>query len=144
MVNPDGVLHGNSRCSLPGRDLNRSWDKIDKHIFPEIYHIKKMILQAHGQNKVHFVCDFHGHSLKKDAFIYGCHKKSQPFVTREFPWILSRLCKNFSYRSSAFTNSTDKFGTARISLFKTLKLPNIFTLETSFCGPSKSNFHWTE
>jgi murein tripeptide amidase MpaA len=34
MVNPDGVLHGNSRCSLPGRDLNRSWDKIDQYLFP--------------------------------------------------------------------------------------------------------------
>lgn len=103
-----------------------------------------MVLLAHKQNKVHMICDFHGHSLKKDAFIYGCHKKSNPFATREFPWILSKLCKNFSYRSCAFTNSTDKFGTARVSLFKILKLPNIYTLETSFCGPNKSSFHWSE
>ena len=24
-VNPDGVIHGNSRCNLAGLDLNRNW-----------------------------------------------------------------------------------------------------------------------
>ena len=27
MVNPDGVIHGNYRCSLAGCDLNRRWKK---------------------------------------------------------------------------------------------------------------------
>jgi murein tripeptide amidase MpaA len=26
MINPDGVIHGNYRCSLSGRDLNRRWN----------------------------------------------------------------------------------------------------------------------
>lgn len=31
MVNPDGVIHGNSRCNLAGLDLNRNWmDTISK------------------------------------------------------------------------------------------------------------------
>ena len=25
MVNPDGVIHGSSRCNLAGFDLNRQW-----------------------------------------------------------------------------------------------------------------------
>lgn len=25
MLNPDGVIHGNYRCSLSGHDLNRKW-----------------------------------------------------------------------------------------------------------------------
>lgn len=25
MVNPDGVIYGNSRCNLAGLDLNRQW-----------------------------------------------------------------------------------------------------------------------
>lgn len=25
MVNPDGVIHGNSRCNMAGYDLNRRW-----------------------------------------------------------------------------------------------------------------------
>jgi murein tripeptide amidase MpaA len=27
MANPDGVIHGNSRCNLAGLDLNRQWMK---------------------------------------------------------------------------------------------------------------------
>ena len=30
MLNPDGVIHGNYRCSLIGRDLNRRWNKAVK------------------------------------------------------------------------------------------------------------------
>lgn len=82
MINPDGVLHGNSRCSLPGRDLNRSWDRQDPILYPEIYSIKKMIDTLYRSGTIEMICDFHGHSIKKDAFIYGCHKKSQPFATR--------------------------------------------------------------
>lgn len=25
MVNPDGVIHGSSRCNMAGLDLNRQW-----------------------------------------------------------------------------------------------------------------------
>lgn len=25
MVNPDGVIYGNSRCNMAGLDLNRQW-----------------------------------------------------------------------------------------------------------------------
>jgi hypothetical protein len=28
MVNPDGVIHGNSRTNLLGYDVNRSWDPV--------------------------------------------------------------------------------------------------------------------
>lgn len=26
MVNPDGVIHGNSRTNMTGYDINRSWN----------------------------------------------------------------------------------------------------------------------
>lgn len=32
MLNPDGVINGNYRCSLAGCDLNRRWDKPSKVI----------------------------------------------------------------------------------------------------------------
>jgi hypothetical protein len=36
MVNPDGVIHGSSRCNLAGFDLNRQWDefliKVNKYL----------------------------------------------------------------------------------------------------------------
>jgi murein tripeptide amidase MpaA len=30
MANPDGVIHGNSRCNLAGLDLNRQWMKLNQ------------------------------------------------------------------------------------------------------------------
>jgi len=44
MLNPDGVIIGNYRCSLAGQDLNRQWKDPVKHLFPEIYHTKEVSL----------------------------------------------------------------------------------------------------
>jgi murein tripeptide amidase MpaA len=43
MLNPDGVINGNYRCSLAGCDLNRRWKFPNKKIHPTIYHTKKLI-----------------------------------------------------------------------------------------------------
>lgn len=40
MVNPDGVVIGNSRASIKGYDLNRSWEVSDDILYPEINCIK--------------------------------------------------------------------------------------------------------
>jgi cytosolic carboxypeptidase protein 2/3 len=34
MINPDGVVIGNYRTSLSGKDLNREFINPDKNIFP--------------------------------------------------------------------------------------------------------------
>lgn len=36
MLNPDGVIHGNYRCSLIGADLNRRWKSPDRIFHPTI------------------------------------------------------------------------------------------------------------
>jgi len=41
MINPDGVVIGNSRCSLMGVDLNRRWTNPNKMIHPDIYFLKE-------------------------------------------------------------------------------------------------------
>lgn len=38
MVNVDGVIHGNNRCSLAGVDLNRKWKNPNPKLHPEVYH----------------------------------------------------------------------------------------------------------
>ena len=43
MLNPDGVIVGNTRCSLAGRDLNRQYKSTIKEAFPPIFHIKSLI-----------------------------------------------------------------------------------------------------
>jgi cytosolic carboxypeptidase protein 2/3 len=37
MLNPDGVVAGNYRTSLFGKDLNRTYDQQRKYAFPETY-----------------------------------------------------------------------------------------------------------
>ena len=43
MLNPDGVIVGNYRCSLTGRDMNRNFRHPRKQSFPIIYHMKELI-----------------------------------------------------------------------------------------------------
>jgi murein tripeptide amidase MpaA len=43
MLNPDGVIIGNYRCSLTGKDMNRNFRHPRKQTFPTIYHIKELI-----------------------------------------------------------------------------------------------------
>ena len=69
--------------------------------------------------------------------MYGCHNKNQPLTCREFPYIFDQTSKYFNYSHCNFCVQKCKEGSARVSLWKLLKNPNIFTLETSFCGSSK-------
>jgi hypothetical protein len=50
----------------------------------------------------------------------------------------------FSYKDCNFLVNKSKKGTARIALWEGLKIPNIFTLESSFCGPSYENIHFSQ
>ena len=63
MVNPDGVIHGNSRTNLMGLDINRKWEPdIDRKFSYEIFHIFNYLT---GTNlSIEYMIDFHGHSKK--------------------------------------------------------------------------------
>ena len=47
VVCPDGVFLGNSRCTLIGADLNRSWNKVNEYHHPVLWKIKKYITELH-------------------------------------------------------------------------------------------------
>ena len=74
MLNPDGVINGNYRCSLASIDLNRRWDRPSRMWHPTIWHTKQMIkqLNAGPARRVIAYIDLHGHSRKKNVFVYGC------------------------------------------------------------------------
>jgi len=76
MLNPDGVIYGNYRCSLLGCDLNRKWEKPNRLLHPTIFHSKQIIRNMHSERKVVLYCDLHGHSRKQNAFFYGCSFKN--------------------------------------------------------------------
>lgn len=43
MANPDGVVHGNSRSSYAGCDLNRRWLAPEKDLHPELASVKHFL-----------------------------------------------------------------------------------------------------
>ena len=74
MLNPDGVVCGNSRTSLAGVDLNRIWINPDPVLHPCIYYTKKYIQRFTQKHETLIYSDFHGHGRKLGSFIYGCNK----------------------------------------------------------------------
>ena len=69
--------------------------------------------------------------------MYGNSHPEAPESTRLFPFILSKLCDYFSYPNSRFTIHRAKEATARVTMWRELKMPCIYTMEASFCGASK-------
>eukprot|EP00347_Sterkiella_histriomuscorum_P004799 403359053 len=146
MLNPDGVINGNYRCSLAGCDLNRRWKAPSKVLHPCVYYTKQIMQNFAKERELSIFCDFHGHSRRKNIFMYGCHVPSQPEDTRLFPFLLSKLCPFFVYGLSRFGNQRSKEATARIAMFNDLKIPAIYTMESSFCGNDQgpfANYHFS-
>ena len=76
MLNPDGVIYGNYRCSLLGVDLNRRWLAPSRILHPTIYYTKRMIKVLSEVQEITLFVDLHGHSRKRDSFMYGCNVKN--------------------------------------------------------------------
>uniref|UniRef100_A0A672Q1B3 Cytosolic carboxypeptidase 1 n=1 Tax=Sinocyclocheilus grahami TaxID=75366 RepID=A0A672Q1B3_SINGR len=108
MLNPDGVINGNHRCSLSGEDLNRQWQSPNAELHPTIYHAKSLLqyLRATGRTPLVF-CDYHGHSRKKNVFMYGCSIKETVWQTN-VNTSTCELHEDLGYRVTCFymlTNS---------------------------------------
>ena len=59
---------------------------------------------------------------------------NRPEETRIFPFILGKMWPYFYFNYSRFGVQKSKESTARVVLFKALRIPNIYTLESSFWG----------
>lgn len=94
-------------------------------------------------HEVLMFCDLHGHSTKRNVFMYGCSLKSydssdkrKNLLARMVPILMSKNSL-FSYDDSRFKMEKCKESTARIVVFKQFKIINSYTMEASFYGPSK-------
>lgn len=113
MLNIDGVVNGNYRCNLTGVDLNRQWIDPSKKNHPTIYHTKQLIKRMKEERDFLLYCDFHGHSRKKNAFIYGCARDTSR-KEQIFPGLMKNNCKVFSFRDCGFMLQKDREGAARV------------------------------
>ena len=140
MMNPDGVLVGNSRTSFAGCDLNRRWGKPSEIIHPEVFFTKNMILKLTLQRNIAFIIDCHGHFGTFNSLFY-CNYKEDRRTCRLFPYLCSHLSKIISFQQSTFAMPRFKLSTERISLFNELdddNNDNIVALETSFFGVNRN------
>nr|XP_056706871.1 cytosolic carboxypeptidase 2 [Euleptes europaea] len=149
MLNPDGVIVGNYRCSLAGRDLNRNYRTVLKESFPCIWHTRAMIKRVLEEREILLYCDFHGHSRKNNVFMYGCNNKyasEQLLHEQIFPLMLSKnIPDKFSFHSCKFKVQKHKEGTGRIVMWR-MGIMNSYTMESTFSGSTlgnKCNSHFT-
>ena len=94
MLNPDGVIYGNYRCSLLGVDLNRRWINPSKILHPTIFYTKQLIKMLEIERTVDLFMDIHGHSRRFNSFIYGCaftdtEDPKTNYMIKVFPYMIS-------------------------------------------------------
>ncbi|XP_061077713.1 cytosolic carboxypeptidase 4 isoform X2 [Conger conger] len=150
MLNPDGVINGTLRCSLNGEDLNRQWIRPDPALSPTIFHSKGLLyrLQSVGRTPLVF-CDYHGHSRKKNVFLYGCSVKEtlwQAGATvnnatlkedpghRTIPKTLDRIAPAFSFNSCNYLVEKSRASTARVVVWREMGVVRSYTMESTYNG----------
>ncbi|KAM9815650.1 cytosolic carboxypeptidase 2 isoform 1-T2 [Syngnathus typhle] len=137
MLNPDGVVVGNYRCSLVGRDLNRNYNSTLRDSFPCVWHTRNMVEKLLKQTDVVLYCDFHGHNRKNNVFMYGCNNRDDDYPKlreRVFPLMLSKNVKDqFAFNSCKFQVQKTKEGTGRVAMWR-LGIKNSYTMEATFGG----------
>ncbi|CAG5096104.1 Oidioi.mRNA.OKI2018_I69.XSR.g14474.t1.cds [Oikopleura dioica] len=134
MLNPDGVIVGNYRCSLAGRDLNRRYKTTLREAFPAIYALTRNVQIFQKEHEVAFYIDLHGHSRKHNVFMYGCQSVEQPGLEKVFPYMMSLNAPGiFKFESCKYKTQANKEGTGRVFMHR-LGVKNSFTMEASFGG----------
>jgi cytosolic carboxypeptidase protein 2/3 len=134
MVNPDGVILGNTRTSAAGKDLNRQFLMANRDLYPEVSLIKDFGKRLHSKYGAFMYLDFHGHSRKKNTFFYGpAYGISEPnyYKCRILPKLIEKIDSNFRFHSCSFTIDEEKKQTARAVMFEHLRIAYTFTIETS-------------
>lgn len=140
MMNPDGVVIGNSRSSMAGVDLNRRWSNPNATMHPELYFLKKnMAITSEQSAGITIFCDLHGHNRQQNCFFYGCNKAPNEGLlswtkTRLLPKIMASYEPIFDFSMCRFSQEKTKYNTARVVVWNDFKVTNSFTLETSMYG----------
>ena len=131
MLNPDGVLYGNNRCSLIGVDLNRHYINPIFTLTPTIQSYKKLINHLSNECNLYLIADIHGHSRLKNIVSYGIDMETSFHMNKQ------KDVASFKKRSKLFDHYLSKDYNHiinRYQLFPYLlsnNLPNIFSFNNS-------------
>jgi hypothetical protein len=138
MLNVDGVIYGNYRLNLLGKDMNRLWmpslasspDECDQSSL-YINSIISMIKKTINCRNIFFYCDFHGHSGKQNFFLYGCPKEGNENFHKKFMEIYSKKSNIFSLNDCVHKIMPNKMNTCRALLKNQFNIDLSYCLETS-------------
>ena len=138
MLNIDGVIYGNYRLNLLGKDMNRLWipslaispDECDESSL-YINNVIDMIKKTLYCRNIYFYCDFHGHSGKQNFFLYGCPKEGMENFHKKFMEIYSKRNNIFSLSDCMHKIMPNKMNTCRALLKHKFNIDLSYCLETS-------------
>ncbi|XP_008572031.1 PREDICTED: cytosolic carboxypeptidase 1 [Galeopterus variegatus] len=144
------------RCSLSGEDLNRQWQSPNPDLHPTIYHAKGLLQYLAAVKRLPLVyCDYHGHSRKKNVFMYGCSIKETVWHTsdnatscdvvedigyRTLPKVLSHIAPAFCMSSCSFVVEKSKESTARVVVWREIGVQRSYTMESTLCGCDQGKY----
>ncbi|XP_054632709.1 cytosolic carboxypeptidase 4 isoform X1 [Dunckerocampus dactyliophorus] len=150
ILNPDGVINGMNRCDLNREDLNRQWCKPDPVLCPTIYHTKGFLYYLNSIGRTPRVfCDYHGHSRKKNVFLYGCSVKETLWQSgsavdtaglkedpgyRTIAKALDRIAPAFSFNSCNYMVEKSRSSTARVVVWREMGVLRSYTMESTYNG----------
>mmetsp|Transcript_29004 Transcript_29004/g.93423 ORF Transcript_29004/g.93423 Transcript_29004/m.93423 type:complete len:424 (+) Transcript_29004:1258-2529(+) len=151
MINPDGVIIGNYRTGMAGNDLNRKWKNPCPTLQPTIHHMKEMMARMRDERGIALFVDLHGHSVKKNVFIYGCDSKywedGENHATREkpkalearlFPAVLEDVSPQFNFQDCRFHVKRRKETSGRVVVWRQFT-DHSYTMEASFGGADQEH-----
>lgn len=129
---------GNYRTGFGGMDLNRQFNKnSNKLIFPTVSAFKALVAkhkEKYGSRVVALI-DFHGHSIKRNVFMYGPEfavSDKKYYMSKFIPKLISAQTEMFRFNSCIFKISHSKRATARAVFFQHFNISNCYTIEASF------------
>ena len=98
---------------------------------------EKPDLQVQEENQILAFIDMHGHSRKKNVFMYGPEfpiHDARYLKMRVIPKLMSEKSEMFRFFSCKFRSQRSKEKTARVVLWREFNIMSCFTLEASFQG----------
>ncbi|XP_063726567.1 cytosolic carboxypeptidase 1-like isoform X3 [Symsagittifera roscoffensis] len=157
MLNPDGVINGNYRCSLTGQDLNRVWLNPSAELHPTIYHTKGLLQYLSVTGRKPFIyCDYHGHSRRKNIFMFGCSNSLSWYPAdlqkaenedqgyKALPKLLSYSAPSFCLMNCCNSVEKVKETTARVVVWRHLQVLRSYTMESTFSGFDQGPYKGTQ